>query len=163
MLYIIGRNLFDVLPSKINESLGMSISKRFTRSLSKEIEGEVTDKFLELLLNGLKLMFILNKEFRQNIENFQGGYLFTTSDNSVETLAVFKNASMKVYDSRKNGWNVKVTFKDAKSLKQFIFSRNQDILDSLLTNTVEVDGNLNYLYKFGFMARDLMRRLGIQN
>ena len=69
---------------------------------------------------------------------------------------------MKVYVKQKNGWNVKVTFKDAPSLKQFLFSRNQDILDSLLTNTVEVDGNLNYLYKFGFMSRDLMRRLGIQ-
>jgi hypothetical protein len=163
MLDIIGRIVFDFMPSTISETLGMVILKRFTRSLVKEIEGEVTDKFLELLLNGLKLMFTIDKEFRQNIMNFQGSYLFATKDKSVETCAVFKNGRMKVYDRRTDGWDVKVTFKDAQSLKQFIFSRDQDILDSLLTNTVEVDGNLNYLYKFGFMARDLMRRLGIEN
>ena len=42
-----------------------------------------------------------------------------------------------------------------------MFSRDQDILNSLLANDVEVDGNLNYVYKFGFMARDLGHRLGV--
>jgi hypothetical protein len=30
-----------------------------------------------------------------------------------------------------------------------------------LANEVAVDGNLNYIYKFGFMARDLVHRLGV--
>ena len=46
-------------------------------------------------------------------------------------------------------------------MNAFLFSRDQDILDSLLANDVELDGNLNYIYKFGFMARDLGRRLGV--
>jgi hypothetical protein len=45
-------------------------------------------------------------------------------------------------------------------LRDFIFSRDQDILNSILANQVEVDGNLNYIYKFGFMARDLAKRVG---
>jgi hypothetical protein len=30
-----------------------------------------------------------------------------------------------------------------------------------LANEVTVDANLNYIYKFGFMARDLVHRLGV--
>ena len=32
---------------------------------------------------------------------------------------------------------------------------------NLLENKVEVDGNPNYIFKFGFMVRDLGRRLGV--
>ena len=69
---------------------------------------------------------------------------------------------MKVYDEEIDKWNVRITFKDAPALQAFLFSKNQDILDSILKNEVEVDGNLNYINKFGFMARDLMRRFGVQ-
>ena len=58
-------------------------------------------------------------------------------------------------------WNVRVTFKNPAALRDFLFSQNQDILDSILANTVEVDGNLNYIYKFGFMARDIRKRIGL--
>ncbi len=75
--------------------------------------------------------------------------------------ATFKDGDMKVHEEAVDDWNVCITFKDAAALNAFIFSRDQDILDSLLANDVEVDGNLNYVYKFGFMARDLGRRLGV--
>jgi hypothetical protein len=68
---------------------------------------------------------------------------------------------MKVHKKDVDKWNVRITFKDAPALHAFLFSKNQDILDSLLRNEVEVDGNLNYIHKFGFMARDLIRRLGV--
>jgi len=56
---------------------------------------------------------------------------------------------------------IRVTFKDWTALRDFLFFGDQDILDSLLENKVEVDGNPNYIFKFGFMARDLGRRLGV--
>ena len=68
---------------------------------------------------------------------------------------------MVVHEEALNQWDVKVTFKNAQALRDFLFSGDQDIVDSLLKNEVEVDGNLNYIYKFGFMARDLEHRLGI--
>jgi hypothetical protein len=55
---------------------------------------------------------------------------------------------------------VRVRFTDGAALRRFLFAEDQDILDSLLANEVELTGNLNYIYKFGFMARDLQRRLG---
>jgi hypothetical protein len=56
---------------------------------------------------------------------------------------------------------VAVTFKDSAALLRFLFSHDQDILDSLLSNDVAVDGNVNYIYKFAFMARDLIGRLNL--
>ncbi|MBI5328603.1 MAG: hypothetical protein HZB80_10010 [Deltaproteobacteria bacterium] len=131
--------------------------------LTKEIFGEVTDKFLELLLSGMDWAFALSKGYRKNIEGFEGKYLFRTADNIVATSVVFKGSNMDVYDNAIDDWDARVTFKNAKALWSFLFSQNQDILNSILANEVEVDGNLNYIYKFGFMARDLAKRLGMGN
>ena len=60
-----------------------------------------------------------------------------------------------------DNWDIKVTFKDVDALWKFIFSGGTDIIDSVLANDVQVYGNLNYLFKFGFMARDLKERLGL--
>jgi hypothetical protein len=57
--------------------------------------------------------------------------------------------------------DVQVTFTNAKALWSFLLSENQDVLNSILENTVEVEGNLNYLYRFGFLAKELTRRIGI--
>lgn len=147
--------------SLLPDRAGDFITGLWSKRLSKELLGEVTDEFLELLLRGMDLAFVLSKGYRKNIEGFEGRYLFRTADNSVVTSAVFKDGNMDVKEDSIDNWNARVTFKDAKALWAFIFSQNQDILDSILKNEVEVDGNLNYIYKFGFMARDLGRRLGV--
>ena len=144
------------------------------KRLENELLGEVTDEFLELLLRVMKLAFSIDKAldlslspfegFRKNIEGFKGRYLFRTADNRVAASAIFKDSDMRVEDDPDDpidNWDVRVTFKDAASLRAFLFSKDQDILNSLLENKVAVDGNLNYIYKFGFMARDLGRRLGV--
>ena len=129
--------------------------------LRTELSGVATDKFLEFLLYGMDSAFWLLKGYKQNIKNFSGRYVFTTQNNRVAASAVFKDGDMVVHEEALNQWDVKVTFKNAQALRDFLFSGDQDIVDSLLKNEVEVDGNLNYIYKFGFMARDLEHRLGI--
>jgi hypothetical protein len=57
-------------------------------------------------------------------------------------------------------WDVRITFKDAPALNAFLFSKDQDIINSILANEVSVDGNLNHVYRFGFLARDLAHGLG---
>lgn len=147
--------------SLLPERAGDFVTKFLTRGLKKQLLEEVTDEFLELLLRGMDLAFVLSDGYRKNIEGFEGNYLFRTADNNVATSAVFKDGNMDVYDKAIDEWNARVTFKNAKALWAFIFSKNQDILKSILKNDVDVDGNLNYIYKFGFMARDLGRRLGM--
>ncbi|MBM3237884.1 hypothetical protein FJZ31_16470 [Candidatus Poribacteria bacterium] len=132
------------------------------RKLRKELSGEVTDYFLDILLDGMDLAFCLCKGYRKNIKNFEGRYLFGTADGRVVSSVIFKNGDMKTPEDAIDDWDVRVTFKDADALNAFIFSRDQDILNSLLANNVEFDGNVTYIFKFGFMARDLAHRFGIE-
>jgi hypothetical protein len=143
------------------QSMESNLMKKLSKRLLKEISDVATDKFLETLLAGMDLAFCLSGEYRRNIEGFMGRYLFRTADGAVAASAVFDSGNMRVRKDGIGDWNVRVTFRDAVGLKAFLFSKNQDILDSILRNDVEVDGNLNYLYKFGFMARELTKRLGI--
>lgn len=140
---------------------GNRITTLFSRKLRRQLYGEVTDEFLELLLKGMDLAFCLSRGYRKNIKAFEGQYLFRTADNLVVASATFDNGNMKVHHKAIDHWDVMITFKDAEALNAFLFSKNQDILNSVLANDVEVDGNLNYVYKFGFMARDLGRRCGV--
>ena len=141
--------------------VGEGINRFFSRNLKKQLLGTLTDDFLELLLNGMDLTFYLSKGFRKNIKDFDGRYLFRTADKTVESSATFKDGDMKVHDKAIEDWDIRVTFKDSKALLSYLFSRDQDILNSLLKNEVAVDGNLNHIYKFGFLARDLAHRLGV--
>ncbi len=146
----------------------------WAKRLGDELSNKVTDDFLELLLKGMDLAFSASKNkmvsvfsdkfegYWKNIEDFKGGYLFRTADDKVAASAIFNNGGMEVKDDGIDDWDVRVTFKDSASLREFLFSKDQDILNSILANTVEVDGNLNYIYKFGFMARDIKRRIGLE-
>jgi hypothetical protein len=155
--------------SRIHEGAGSALVKAFCRKLLKQLPGEVTDKFLELLLGGMDLAFLVWPGYSKNIEGFKGRYLFKTREIDtyrpvVDAAVIFENGDMKIDrepEDDPDKWDVRVTFKDAAALRAFIFSRDQDILNSLLKNDVELDGNLNYIYKFGFMARDLGHRLGV--
>ena len=142
----------------------------FTRfrawGLKKQILGTATDKFIEILLRGMDWFFYLtpDDDFRRNLENFNGRYYFKTADEAetIRVSATFSNGDMHVHDDAIDDWDVMVTFKNGEALRDYIFSEKQDIFDSISENAVEVDGNLNHIFKFGFMAQDLTRRLGIE-
>lgn len=161
MASIFGRALLRPVSFLAPQSVESNLTKMLSKGLLKEISDVATDKFLESLLTGMDLAFCLSGEYRRNIKGFRGRYLFRTADGGVVASAVFDNGNMQVRKEGIGDWNVRVTFRDAVGLKAFLLSKNQDILDSILRNDVEVDGNLNYIYKFGFMARELTRRLGL--
>jgi len=129
--------------------------------LVQQLEGEVTEDFLELLLEGMKLAFAISWDYRQNLRGFRGAYVFRTADGAVAVSARFAGGEMHVGGSELPDWDVRVTFSTPQALWSFLLSRDQDILNSILRDEVEVEGNLNYVYKLGYMARELMRGLGI--
>ncbi|MGO8878421.1 MAG: hypothetical protein ACLPVO_12940 [Desulfomonilaceae bacterium] len=103
------------------------------------------------------------KGYHENIENFKAVYVFETEDHLVQATACFNDGSMVVETGAATKWDLKISFKDVLALWRFIFSGGNDIVDSMLANDVQVYGNLNYLYKFGFMAKDLVfQRLGLK-
>ncbi len=161
MRSILKRFLLRPIPYFFTDIVGVYIARLFSRSLKKELSGKATDEFLELLLRGMDLAFYLSKGYRKNIRDFEGRYLFKTADNLVAASAIFKDGDMEVLEDVIDDWDIMITFKDSEALLAYIFSKDQDILDSILANDVEVEGNLNYIYKFGFMVRDLAHKLGV--
>ncbi len=119
------------------------------------IESEFAEEFLELLLKLMSLFFFLNKDFRKNIEHFNGRYLFESKNDNITVAAIFKNNKLKVSEKKIDNTNVTVTFRNGKALMDYLLSPKPDILGSILRQDVTIDGNFNYLYKFAYMAKHL--------
>jgi len=139
------------------------------RKLKRQLLGTATDRLIEFLLKAMSLSFYLLKKdvnYQNHLRDsegkaFQGRYLFQTQKGDVVASATFGNGDMRVRKNAISDWDAKVTFTNGKALRRFLFSEDQDIINSLAENEVEVEGNLNYIYKFGFMAKDLLQRVNV--
>ncbi len=150
-----------VASSILPETVRKSLLHRVTRQLRAQLRDCVTDNFLEVLLYAMELAFAVSGRYRSNILKFDATCVIRTLHDEVAATAVFRRGHMKVEHRARPAYDVCVTFKDAHAVWAFLLSEDQDIVDSVLANTVEVDGNLNYLYWFGFLAKDLARTLGV--
>jgi hypothetical protein len=155
------RALLRMLSYLLPQAFAQRIVRRWAHQLRVEIEGRLTDKFLEALLFAMELGFVLLRTYRRNIKHFSASYVFGTSDGRVAATARFAGGHMQVLDEAVQPANATVMFATPAALRNFLFSQGQDIIESMLANEVEVEGNLNYVYRFGFLARDLTLRLGI--
>ncbi len=125
------------------------------KEIFESFGSEATEEFLELLLNAMRLSYLFNKNFRKNIEGFDGRYLFRSRDGKIAIAAIFESGKMHVKEKEIGNTDITVSFRSAKALRAFIFSPKPDILGSVLRQDVVVDGNFNYMYKFAFMAKRL--------
>lgn len=124
-------------------------------TLQKQLDADFTEEILELLLKAMSLVFLLSGKYRRNIENFSGSYLFKGRDDSFEVAAVFDGGEMKVHKRHIEHPSITIVFRDPAALRNFIFSPKPDILSAILQQDVTLEGNLNYLYKFAYMANHL--------
>jgi len=62
---------------------------------------------------------------------------------------------MEIIDKVIDDFNIKIIFRDDKTLLNFLVSQEQDILESILCHDLETEGNLNYLFRFGFLVKRL--------
>ena len=125
----------------------------------KSLEDEAAETFLEVLLLFMKLKFMFDPSYRKNIENFKGRYQFRSRDGGITVLVEFDNGKMDIKETLSEDVDVTVIFKDGRSLINFLLSQNRDVLRGLLNNEIIVNGNLNYIYKFAFMANHLQLEL----
>ena len=125
------------------------------KKIFESFETEITEEFLELLLHAMRLAFLFHGGFRKNIEGFHGRYLFRSRDGKLAVAAVFEDGRMTVKEEAIGETDVTIHFRDAKALRDFLFSPKPDILGSILRQDVVVDGNFNYMYKFAYMAKHL--------
>jgi hypothetical protein len=130
-------------------------AKKAGEQLLKCAESELAEEFLNLLLKLMGLVFFLNKDFKRNIKNFNGRYLFRSRNDKITVAAVFRDNKLKVSEKKIDNTNITVTFRNAKALMDYLLSPKPDILGSILRQDVTIDGNFNYLYKFAYMAKHL--------
>lgn len=116
---------------------------------------EFAEEFLELLFRLMSLVFFTDKDYRKNIKEFDGRYLFRSMDNKIHVAAIFKKNRLKIYEKEIDGTNERVTLRNAGALMSFLLSPKPDIPGLILRQNISIDGNLNYLYKFAFMAKRL--------
>ena len=146
--------MFD-LENIINKLALEKAGEKFLNTL----EDEAAETFLEVLLLFMKLKFMFDPSYRRNIENFKGRYQFKSRDNKITVLVEFDNGKMDIKETLSEDVDVTVIFKDGRSLMNFLLSQNRDVLRGLLNNEITVNGNLNYIYKFAFMANHLQLEL----
>lgn len=144
-----------VLPGGLQDA----VIARIARPLREQLLDDVTDEFLEILLHAMSLAFAISGDYRANIKDFTGTLVFRTRVGDVGATVVFKDGHMEVHDDASTNYDCCIAFADARALWSSLLAENQDILDSVVSNTVDADGNLNYLYRFGYLARELTRRL----
>lgn len=139
------------------------LAHRFARLLSwrlvNHLRGDATSTLLLLLLGAMDTAFCLLESYRVNISGLKAVYTFRTDDGAVSRTVRFSDGDMIIEHEQDPHADAIVDFKSATALRSFLFSKNQDVLDSLLRDEVHVHGNLNYVYRFAFLARDLERRI----
>jgi len=146
--------MFD-LENIINKLALEKAGEKFLNTL----EDEAAETFLEVLLLFMKLKFMFDPSYRKNIENFKGRYQFRSRDGGITVLVELDNGKMDIKETLSEDVDVTVIFKDGRSLMNFLLSQNRDVLRGLLNNEINVNGNLNYIYKFAFMANHLQLEL----
>lgn len=158
----------------------MTVQHKKLHSFASRLNAVLADAVLKTLLKTMKWSFRAAKlseglsihrftvlhGFRDNLRSgndenwFDATYVFKTAANEILASVVFKDGSMEVVSREVKDWDITIVFRDCTAFWNFLFSGGSDILTTVLANDVTVVGNLNYLYKFGFMARDLVCRSG---
>jgi hypothetical protein len=119
------------------------------------LESEFAEEFLEKLLELMGLVLLLDRDYRRNIVGFNGRYQFLSSNREITVAALFEDDALTVSEEIIADPHITVTFKDGKALMNYLLSPKPDVLGSMLRQEVHLEGNLNYLYRFAYMAKRL--------
>jgi hypothetical protein len=139
-----------------DDLIRITAMKNFLNCLSSEF----AEDFLQLLLNLMSIVLLFDHNYQKNILGFNGRYQFKSKNGDITVAALFKNNRMEIREEQIPNPDITVLFKDGKTLMGYILSPKPDILGSILHQEVSLDGNLNYLYKFAFMAKRLQLMAG---
>ena len=138
------------------------------RNFLKMLDEKATGDFLQALLDVMKLRLEdplnLDPEYHKNIENFQATYRFQDQKSHIETVVTFADGEMRINPGNPPPADLTVTFENSDCLRNFLLPSptpkrdflKKDIMKSLLNHEITVAGNLNLLYKFGYMANHLI-------
>jgi hypothetical protein len=141
------------------------VERRFLNRLKEE----VAEEFLEGLLQLLRISCHLEGTLRRSIRDFHGRIEFRSENNQIRVLADFNKGRLEERELDPEEElhppaNASVVFKNPEALKNFLLPKGglqgrRDVLQSILKNEVRLEGNFNYIYRFGFLATHLQLKL----
>jgi hypothetical protein len=130
-----------------------------------QVKEEVTEEFLIILLRFLSLCCCLDKYLRDSIKEFNGSIEFRSANKRIRVLAEFRDGKLHPEEIEHGEPlvpppNASVVFKNPEAVKNFLLppgglAGRRDVLRSYLNNEIKLEGNLNYIYRFGFLATHL--------
>jgi len=133
------------------------------------LKNETAEEFLKGLLQVLKISCHVDGYLRRSIRDFEGRIEFRSKDNRIRVLADFSKGRLNKRELDADEVlqpppNAGIVFKDAEAVKNFLLPKGglkgrRDVLRSLLKNEVKLEGNFNYIYRFGFLASHLQLQL----
>jgi pyruvate-formate lyase len=146
------------------------ITETVLKNLADHLKEILADNMLESLLAAMQLAFKLSKRglfknyldgYWDHIKDFEATYLFEARDGA-EAAVVFKQERMEIKKDGSDEWDLRVVFDTDDDLVRFLMKGAKvNIMELVLGNKVEAFGNLNYLFKFAHMSRDLAKRFGL--
>lgn len=134
------------------------------RKVGRLFEGPLAEPILEVLLAGMAGALLLSREYRRRIAGFKARYLFCAADGAFAVQVSFRGGEMHfghATGAALRDWDVRVTFSCSPALWKFLRS-GDDVLGAIVEHGFETTGNLNLLYRFGFLVNDLERRLRLR-
>ncbi len=142
----------------------LNIFRRWWRSRVEKqflacLKGEGAEEFLKLLLELMGLTLKLDQNFQRNVIGFKGRYQFKSADGLVTVAALFHGKDLKVKEEVIPDPDIAIIFKDAQALMNYLLATDRDILRLLLNNEVVLQGNINYILKFGYMSNNIQLAL----
>jgi hypothetical protein len=139
------------------------IQRRLARNkFLNQVKEEATEEFLKILLQFLRFCSYLDEYLRQSIGTSKWKIELRSEDKDIRVLAEFENGHVKPRELEPNEQvvppaNASVVFKNPEAVKNFLLppgglQGRRDVLRSYLNNEIRLEGNLNYIYRFGFLA-----------
>jgi hypothetical protein len=142
------------------------IQRRLARDkFLNQVKEEVTEEFLIILLHFLRFCCYLDEYLRRSIKDFKGQIEFRSENKEIRVLAEFKDGYLNPKELQPDEElippaNASIVFKNPEAVKNFLLppggsEGRRDVLRALLNNEIRLEGNLNYIYRFGFLATHL--------
>jgi hypothetical protein len=135
----------------------------FSRLTDAEWCRQLISRYGDTLFTGLLhlmgLAYASDPALRQHLAGFEGRYRFRIEDRDFLLSAHFSESGIRLRPGDAGETDVAIAFKDAGALVDFLLSPNPDILDAVLKQDLSVEGNLNYLFKFAYMAKRLQQMM----
>lgn len=133
-----------------------NIRKELEKKLLDAVEGRITENVMDVVLSLMSVLFVLDKNYRKNIHNFEAVYVFTDQNDDFYVAARFHKDRLTIQNKKVDNPNFILRFRDNEALVKLLFSGAPDILNAMLNQQVDFEGNVNYINKFAYMALHIL-------